>query len=321
MAPLAGLLVVDLTRYLPGAVREPGAAAARRARRANRERRTAIRCASLAPAWDAALNAGKESVVCDLKAEPGARPRALSRARTSCSRASARASPTRLGVGPDDAARGRRLLLDHRLRRRTGRHEHACGPRPQLPRATRACSPTRRRALPPVQIADLAAGALGAVARDPRRAARARANRPRPHLVVSMTHGAHDLVAHRVGGEPVPKLLTGGVACYRDLRDRRRPVSHRRRARAEVLPAALRAGRASRSSSSASGSRASPSSRSARRRSRSPSGSSSSTARTSPSGRWRRSRRRRPSSRRPAAGPRARARRAHGRLAEGARLP
>jgi crotonobetainyl-CoA:carnitine CoA-transferase CaiB-like acyl-CoA transferase len=30
-----------------------------------------------------------------------------------------------------------------------------------------------------------------------------------------MTHRSHDLVAHRVGGDPIPKLLTGGVACYR----------------------------------------------------------------------------------------------------------
>ena len=30
-----------------------------------------------------------------------------------------------------------------------------------------------------------------------------------------MTHRSHDLVAHRVPGDPVPKLLTGGVACYR----------------------------------------------------------------------------------------------------------
>ena len=30
-----------------------------------------------------------------------------------------------------------------------------------------------------------------------------------------MTHGSHDLVAHRLGGEPVPRLLTGGLACYR----------------------------------------------------------------------------------------------------------
>ncbi len=34
-------------------------------------------------------------------------------------------------------------------------------------------------------------------------------------LVVSMTHGSHDLVAHRLGGEPLPRLLTGGLACYR----------------------------------------------------------------------------------------------------------
>jgi len=30
-----------------------------------------------------------------------------------------------------------------------------------------------------------------------------------------MTHGSHRLVAHRLGGEAVPRLLTGGVACYR----------------------------------------------------------------------------------------------------------
>ena len=30
-----------------------------------------------------------------------------------------------------------------------------------------------------------------------------------------MTHRSHDLVAHRLGGEPVPRMLTGGLACYR----------------------------------------------------------------------------------------------------------
>ena len=30
-----------------------------------------------------------------------------------------------------------------------------------------------------------------------------------------MTHGAHRLVAHRLAGEPIPRLLTGGAACYR----------------------------------------------------------------------------------------------------------
>jgi crotonobetainyl-CoA:carnitine CoA-transferase CaiB-like acyl-CoA transferase len=34
-------------------------------------------------------------------------------------------------------------------------------------------------------------------------------------LTVSMTHRSHDLVAHRLGGDPVPRLLTGGLACYR----------------------------------------------------------------------------------------------------------
>ena len=34
-------------------------------------------------------------------------------------------------------------------------------------------------------------------------------------VVVSMTHGSHRLVAHRLGGDGVPRLLTGGLACYR----------------------------------------------------------------------------------------------------------
>src|SRR5690242_16638195 len=34
-------------------------------------------------------------------------------------------------------------------------------------------------------------------------------------IVVSMTHEAHALAAHRLAGEPLPRLLTGGAACYR----------------------------------------------------------------------------------------------------------
>jgi crotonobetainyl-CoA:carnitine CoA-transferase CaiB-like acyl-CoA transferase len=34
-------------------------------------------------------------------------------------------------------------------------------------------------------------------------------------LEVSMTHGSHRFVAHRLGGDPLPRFLTGGVACYR----------------------------------------------------------------------------------------------------------
>ena len=30
-----------------------------------------------------------------------------------------------------------------------------------------------------------------------------------------MTHGSHDLVSHRLDGDPVPRMLTGALACYR----------------------------------------------------------------------------------------------------------
>ena len=33
--------------------------------------------------------------------------------------------------------------------------------------------------------------------------------------MISMTHASHRFVAHRLAGDPVPRLLTGGVACYR----------------------------------------------------------------------------------------------------------
>jgi crotonobetainyl-CoA:carnitine CoA-transferase CaiB-like acyl-CoA transferase len=33
-----------------------------------------------------------------------------------------------------------------------------------------------------------------------------------------MTHGSHRLVSHRLGGEPVRRLLTGGLASYRMYR-------------------------------------------------------------------------------------------------------
>jgi alpha-methylacyl-CoA racemase len=69
-----------------------------------------------------------------------------------------------------------------------------------------------------VQAADLAAGGLAAVnAVLAALIARERDGRGR-HVMVSMTHGAHSLVAHRVGGEPLPRLLTGGLACYRIYR-------------------------------------------------------------------------------------------------------
>ena len=69
-------------------------------------------------------------------------------------------------------------------------------------------------ALPPVQIADLGAGAQAAVIEVlAALIERARTGRG-ARIVVSMTDGSYRFVAHRLTGEPVPRLLTGGAACY-----------------------------------------------------------------------------------------------------------
>lgn len=66
-------------------------------------------------------------------------------------------------------------------------------------------------AMPPVQVADLAAGAQAAVIE----ILAALVGGGPARIVVSMTHNAHRLVAHRLTGDPVPRVLTGGAACYR----------------------------------------------------------------------------------------------------------
>ena len=69
-------------------------------------------------------------------------------------------------------------------------------------------------ALPPVQIADLAGGALYAVVEIlAALLERERSGRGR-HISVSMTHNAHRLAAHRLHGER-ERTLTGDLACYR----------------------------------------------------------------------------------------------------------
>ena len=79
MKPLAGHLVVDLTRYLPGAFasRELQRLGARVVRLEPPE---GDPMRHVAPAWDEALNAGKESVACDLKLEPELAQALLARA-------------------------------------------------------------------------------------------------------------------------------------------------------------------------------------------------------------------------------------------------
>jgi crotonobetainyl-CoA:carnitine CoA-transferase CaiB-like acyl-CoA transferase len=70
-------------------------------------------------------------------------------------------------------------------------------------------------ALPPVQVADLAAGAQAAVIEILAALLERGRTGMGARIVVSMTHNAHQLAAHRLSGDPVPRLLTGGAACYR----------------------------------------------------------------------------------------------------------
>jgi alpha-methylacyl-CoA racemase len=210
VAPLAGLLVVDLSRYLPGAF-------------ATRElRRLGARVVRLeppggdpmrdtAPAWHDALNAGAESVVCDLKAKPEL-GRALA-ARADVVVESFRPGVVdRLGIGPGDLPGSvvycsiTGFGVEGRHVQRAGHDINYLGWAGVL--ADTAPGP------PPVQVADLAAGALGAVTEIlAALLERERTGRGR-HLVVSMTHGSHRLVSHRRGGDPLPRLLTGGLASY-----------------------------------------------------------------------------------------------------------
>src|SRR4029077_371197 len=70
-------------------------------------------------------------------------------------------------------------------------------------------------ALPPVQIADFAAGALGAVTKILAALLERERTGKGGHVVISMTHGSHRFVSHRLGGDTVPRMLTGGLAYYR----------------------------------------------------------------------------------------------------------
>jgi alpha-methylacyl-CoA racemase len=210
MLPLAGRLVVDLTRYLPGpfASRELLRLGARVVRL---EPPGGDPMREIAPGWDVALNAGKESVVCDLRTE-----RELGHA--VCSRADVvldgfRPGVTeRLGVGyaqlPDTVVYCAITGFGS-----NGRHAQRAGHDLNYLGWAGTLADTAP-ALPPVQIADLGAGALAAVAEIlAALLERERTGRGR-RIEISMTHGAHRFAAHRLGGEPIPRLLTGGLACY-----------------------------------------------------------------------------------------------------------
>jgi crotonobetainyl-CoA:carnitine CoA-transferase CaiB-like acyl-CoA transferase len=207
--PLDGVLVVDFTWYLPGpfASRELKRLGARVVRVEPPEG-DPMRAA--APAWHDALNAGKESVVCDLKAEPG-----LAFADALCSRADVVLEGFRPGVLE---RLGLHVPATAVLCSVTGfgignRHERRAGHDVNYLGWAGVLADTAP-AMPPTQIADLAAGGLAAalevVAALLERARTGQGAR----LVVSLAHGSHRLVAHRLGGLP-ERMLTGGLACYR----------------------------------------------------------------------------------------------------------
>jgi alpha-methylacyl-CoA racemase len=206
--PLAGLLVVDLTRYLPGPfasreLLELGARVVRLQAPGGDPLR------ELAPAWHEALNAGKESVTCDLKADPATGRRLCAKADVVLE--SFRPGVVeRLGVGPGDLPE----TVVYCSFTGFGADDLRAGHDLNYQGYAGLLADTAP-ALPPVPIADLAGGALTAVTQIlAALLEREQTGRGR-RLTISLTHGAHRLVSYRLGGEPVPRLLTGGLACYR----------------------------------------------------------------------------------------------------------
>jgi crotonobetainyl-CoA:carnitine CoA-transferase CaiB-like acyl-CoA transferase len=204
--PLADVLVADLTRYLPGpfASRELLRLGARVVKIEPPE---GDPVAATAPAQYRALNDGKEIVAWDARSAPppaallaadvvleGFRPGVWERLGVEVSARAIVCSIT--GFGADGP-----------------RAQHAGHDLNYLGYAG-ALADTAP-AVPPVQVADLAAGGQRAVIEVLAALLERERTGHGARIVVSMTHGSHELVAHRVGGDPVPRLLTGGVACYR----------------------------------------------------------------------------------------------------------
>ena len=205
MHPLAGLTVADLTRYLPGPY-------------ASRELlRLGARVVKIEPpegdpvattnesAYHA-LNDGKEIVSWDARSEP---PPAVLAEADIVLEGFRPGVWERLGVALPDTT----ILCSITGFGSDGPHRLDAGHDLNYLGYAGALDDTAP-ALPPVQVADLGAGAQAAVI-EILAALLERAHTGRgARLVISMTHGSHRFVAHRLHGEPVPRLLTGGAACY-----------------------------------------------------------------------------------------------------------
>jgi crotonobetainyl-CoA:carnitine CoA-transferase CaiB-like acyl-CoA transferase len=206
MPPLTGVTVADLTRHLPGpfASRELLRLGARVVKIEPPE---GDPVQTTSPAWYRALNDGKEIVSWDARNEP--QPTVLGEADVVLE-----------GFRPGVFERlGAELRPDVVLCSITG--FGATGPRAQHAGhdlnylGYAGVLADTAPAVPPIQIADLAAGAQGAVIEVLASLLERERSGNGARIVVSMTHGSHRFVAHRAAADPVPRLLTGGVACYR----------------------------------------------------------------------------------------------------------
>ena len=203
MAPLDGILVVDFTRYLPGPfasreLLELGARVVRVEPPGGDPMRQSV------PDWHEELNAGKESVEVDLKEDASAALDLLAQADVVLESFRPGVA-SRLGVGPEHAP-ATAVYCSITAFGADGRHAQRAGHDLNYLGWAGVLEYTAP-ALPPVQIADLGAGALGAVTKilaallDREKTGRG------AHVVVSMTHNAHRLASRRI--------LTGALACYR----------------------------------------------------------------------------------------------------------
>jgi crotonobetainyl-CoA:carnitine CoA-transferase CaiB-like acyl-CoA transferase len=157
-----------------------------------------------APDWYQALNAGKESVVCDLPAD-GDFARALLERADVILESFRPGVAERLGIGPD-AAPSRAVYCSLTGFGLGGAHEQRAGHDLNYVGWAGLLEETAP-SLPPVQAADLAAGALGAVTEVLAALLARERTGHGARIVVSMTHGAQRLTP----GSPV---LTHGFACY-----------------------------------------------------------------------------------------------------------
>ena len=203
MQALGGLLVVDLTRYVPGAfasseLRRLGARVVRLEQPGGEPMR------ATAPEWHDVLNAGKESVVCDLPADLDLAQAILARADVVLESFRPGVAE-RLGIGPGSASE-RAVYCSITGFGLGGRHEGRAGHDLNYLGWAGVLAETAP-ALPPVQVADLAAGALGAVTEVLAALLLRERTGKGARVVVSMTHGSHALA-------PRTPVLTQGFACY-----------------------------------------------------------------------------------------------------------